>query len=156
MNNITPPQISEERITQLWDAIPKSWPPTRANRAVFAQAVAAEINRQWLEMLEPVGETDLDGNFFAHDPLPDGTKVYRIKDAGMSKSYTIATLQDMLAVPADRRAAMLTELETAFELLEFAMAELRPGELLQFTWTDDGEHSVSLAGLMGKTFSSWR
>lgn len=44
MNNITPPQISEERIAQLWDAMPKAWPfpsETRASRAAFAQAVAA-------------------------------------------------------------------------------------------------------------------
>lgn len=70
----------------------------------------------------------------------------------MSKSYKIATIQDMLAVPADRRSAMLTELETAFELLEFAMSDLRAGELLQFTWTDDGEHSVSLTGTDGQDF----
>lgn len=54
MDDITPPQISEERIDQLWDAIPKFWPSTRADRAVFAQAVADEINRQWLERLEPM------------------------------------------------------------------------------------------------------
>lgn len=47
---------------------------------------------------------------------------------------------------------MLSDLETAFELLEFAMSDLRPGELLQFTWTDDGENSVSLAGPDGQDF----
>lgn len=46
------------------------------------RAALAERDRQWLERLEHVGETDLDGNFFAHDPLPDGTKVYRIKEQG--------------------------------------------------------------------------
>lgn len=80
MDNITPQQISEERIDQLWDAIPKFWPSTRADRAVFAQAVADEINRQWLERLEPVGETDLDGNLFASAALSDGTRLYRIRE----------------------------------------------------------------------------
>lgn len=67
-------------------------------------------------------------------------------------TYKIATIQDMLAVPVDRRADMLADLEIAFELLEFAMSDLRPGELLQFTWTDDGENSVSLAGQDGQEF----
>lgn len=92
MNNITPPQISEERIAQLWDAIPKSWPPTRANRAVFAQAVADEINRQWLERLE-IHAWALTGGcevFLASEFTPDlegnqngeWTPLYRIKEQG--------------------------------------------------------------------------
>lgn len=74
MDNITPPQISEERIAQLWDAMPKAWPfpsETRASRAAFAQAVAAEINRQWLERLEPVA--------IQAGPLKG---LYRIKEQG--------------------------------------------------------------------------
>lgn len=74
----------------------------------------------------------------------------------MSKSYKIATIQDMLAVPADRRAAMLSELELAFDLLEFAMADLRTGELLH----SFGQTTAKTASLwpapMGKTFSGWR
>lgn len=79
-DNITPPQISEERIAELLRQAHVSLYPDDAE--AFAHAIIAERDRQWLEMLEPVGETDLDGNFFAHDPLPDGTKVYRIKEQG--------------------------------------------------------------------------
>lgn len=89
MDNITPPQISEERITQLWDAIPKSWPPTRASRAAFAQAVAAERDRQWLERLEPAGEVgSMPGTSgftmaaFKAEHVPLGTQLYRIKEQG--------------------------------------------------------------------------
>lgn len=92
MDNITPPQISEERIDQLWDAIPKFWPSTRADRAVFAQAVAAEINRQWLERLEPAGwridwPDDLElGHYFSEGPVEShlgrSAPLYRIKEQG--------------------------------------------------------------------------
>lgn len=82
MLDITPPQISEERLrelkTQAFNAVMHG--ADRDEDDLLAELVAAEINRQWLERLEPVGETDLDGNFFANDPIPDGTKVYRIKD----------------------------------------------------------------------------
>lgn len=92
-DNITPPQISEERIAQLWDAMPKAWPfpsETRASRAAFAQAVAAEINRQWMERLELAGwridwpdEPDL-GFQFDEDPVPAhlgrSVALYSIKD----------------------------------------------------------------------------
>lgn len=99
--DITPPQISEERIAQLWDAMPKAWPfpsETRASRAAFAQAVAAEINRQWLERLEPVAWQVHGGRTFVDKPhssrvgaelsaaeRKDGATVstlYRIKEQG--------------------------------------------------------------------------
>lgn len=80
-DNITPPQISEERLNELRQAENGALNfVTLREFRVIARAVIAERDRQWLERLEPVGETDLDGNFFAHDPLPDGTKVYRIKE----------------------------------------------------------------------------
>lgn len=106
MNNITPPQISEERIAQLWDAMPKAWPfpsEAKANSAAFAKAVAAEINRQWLERLEPVttgraGTVLIDGaivccNEHDREPCPSqperrckdcpgNATLYRIKEQG--------------------------------------------------------------------------
>lgn len=97
MPDLTPPQISEERIDQLWDAIPKFWPSTRADRAVFAQAVADEINRQWLEMLGQAAwmASYVDPEGYDHvyvtthhdlavenDMHGDPVRLYRIKEQG--------------------------------------------------------------------------
>jgi hypothetical protein len=64
-------------------------------------------------------------------------------------SYRIDTLSDMLAVPANRRAAMFRDLEYALSLHDFALGEYESEGLVGFTWNDDGNHSVVLADETG-------
>lgn len=54
-------------------------------------------------------------------------------------TYRIETIADMLKVPADRRADMLTELEQALLMHEFSAA------VAGLDWTDDGERSTHLS-----------
>lgn len=53
---IIPPQISPERIDQLADEAFEGYMLDKNDdfNLAFGQAVAAEINRQWEEMLEPM------------------------------------------------------------------------------------------------------
>lgn len=68
----------------------------------------------------------------------------------MTETYRIETLSDMLKVPADRRAAMFRDLETALELHEFTFGEeAATTPLTEITWTDDGDPSVALSDTDG-------
>lgn len=90
-DNITPPQISPEQLHEMalkegdYDARQCCWSfnsdaDMRCSLPNLLAAVIAERDRQWLERLEPVGETDLDGNLFASAALSDGTRLYRIRE----------------------------------------------------------------------------
>lgn len=87
-DNITPPQISEERLrelkTQAFNAVMHG--ADRDEDDLLAELVATEINRQWLERLEPVaGVGDLiltvRERAMAAGALNRAT-LYRIKEQG--------------------------------------------------------------------------
>lgn len=96
MDNITPPQISEERIQSIGLDIPTT--PQFGYMLRFAQAILAERDRQWLERLEPVAWQVHGGRTFVDKPhssrvgaelsaaeRKDGATVstlYRIKEQG--------------------------------------------------------------------------
>jgi len=61
------------------------------------------------------------------------------------KTYAIDRIADLLAVPADRRADCLRQIEYALSLHELACGD-QP-DLIRFgsiEWTDDGEGHVSI------------
>lgn len=61
------------------------------------------------------------------------------------KTYKLHTIQDLLSVPADRRADCLREIEIVLSLHEFAFGEdAATTEIKDFHWTDDGDKSVSV------------
>lgn len=62
-------------------------------------------------------------------------------------TYKIDRIEDLLKVPADRRAACVRELLYALELLEFSGAESL-GQPMD--WTDDGDASATLYGADGE------
>lgn len=85
MPDITPPQISEERIAEVLRPLyadSRSAAMGRLDDIATARAIIAERDRQWLERLELVGTTDIDGNLLTLKALPDGTPLYRIKEQG--------------------------------------------------------------------------
>ena len=100
MDNITPPQISEERLrelkTQAFNSVMHG--ADRDADGLLADLVVAERDRQWLEMLEPVAWQVHGGRTFVDKPhssrvgaelsaaeRKDGATVstlYRIKEQG--------------------------------------------------------------------------
>ena len=68
-------------------------------------------------------------------------------------TYTINTLHDVLAIPADRRAAFFKEMALALSFHELTFGE--DAQAQQFgpvTWADDGNASVTLMQPNGETF----
>lgn len=73
----------------------------------------------------------------------------------MATTYRIATVGDMLKVPAAKRTAMLQEMELAVDLYEFTFGELAAECPLQFVdWTDDGDSSVCVKTDEGETIAT--
>lgn len=70
----------------------------------------------------------------------------------MKREYEISTLQDMLAVPPERRAAMLHELEFGLLSYEFAFGENAEKAPFTFIWIDDGHNSVTMYDQTGQEF----
>jgi hypothetical protein len=64
---------------------------------------------------------------------------------GRMTSYRIRTVADMLAVPLERRASMLREIEYALDLYDFARGEVEPDPELTLVWTDDGITDVDMS-----------
>lgn len=63
----------------------------------------------------------------------------------MAQTYHIATIQDLLKVPPDRRRACFEEIELALLVLEL-LADGHPVKLLDgFAWRDDGDKSQDLS-----------
>ena len=67
----------------------------------------------------------------------------------MPKDYRIKSIYDLLQVPADRRPQCLRELQHALDLMEFVGI---PPTDVAFTWTDDGDVSVTIPDQGGKAF----
>jgi len=65
-------------------------------------------------------------------------------------NYRIETISDLLKVPAEKRAACFLCIESAIQLHELAFgAEATSTPVRAFIWTDDGDHSVSIADSEG-------
>lgn len=63
----------------------------------------------------------------------------------MTQTYRIETITDMLKVPADRRPAMLRDIETMLLMQDFVCGGDSPLAVIgAITWTDDGDPSVSI------------
>lgn len=63
----------------------------------------------------------------------------------MAKTYKLVTIQDLLQVPLERRAACFRDLEYGLALLDLAVGDDMPVKLPEgMTWTDDDNHSVTL------------
>lgn len=60
-------------------------------------------------------------------------------------TYRIQTVTDMLKVPADRRSAMLRDLETALLTHELAFGDEAQSVAINMTWTDDDDRSVDIS-----------
>lgn len=66
-------------------------------------------------------------------------------------TYRLTTLADLLAVPIERRAACLRELEYALDLYDFAFGDSpEPKPEFSVVWTDDGNKSVDLTTTDGE------
>lgn len=60
------------------------------------------------------------------------------------KTYRIEKISDLLAVPPDRRAACLKEIELVLDVCDLALGSGEAGPLGPIEWTDDGDSSVAL------------
>ena len=65
-------------------------------------------------------------------------------------AYRIDTVADMLAVPAELRAKMLRDLETALSLHEFVQGSSEPLPIRSIVWRDDGDGSAILTDRDGR------
>ena len=63
---------------------------------------------------------------------------------GAGKTYTLWTIQDMLAVPPERRSDMFKELELALSFYELCVGDEQQVSMKPIVWTDDGDASFSL------------
>ena len=72
-------------------------------------------------------------------------------------TYRIETIADMLKVPAERRGAMLHELEQGLLLYELALGdEPDAPAMTAMEWTDDGEMHSHIDDQDGKPILSLR
>jgi len=62
----------------------------------------------------------------------------------VSAEYTLVRLDDLLAIPADRRRACLGELELALGLHELAFGDVATTTPFLMTWADDGCSDITL------------
>ena len=61
------------------------------------------------------------------------------------KTYQLNTFNDLLKIPADRRAACFRDLEYALSLHELVYGDFQPeSEFRLEWWKDDGTHNVTL------------
>ena len=67
------------------------------------------------------------------------------------KTYQLNTFNDLLKIPADRRAACFRDLEYALSLHELAYGDVDPvSEFVLEYWADDGTRNVILCDQNGK------
>jgi len=68
-------------------------------------------------------------------------------------TYNLHTIQDLLKVPAERRADCLKEIELLLSLYELAFGEhAATAKITDFAWTDDGDKSIEICNADGSPF----
>lgn len=68
----------------------------------------------------------------------------------MPKTYELRTFNDLLKIPADRRAACFLDVEYSLALHEVAFADVKDAPAFTIRgWKDDGKHDVVLHDQQG-------
>jgi len=62
----------------------------------------------------------------------------------MSNRYTLVRIDDLLAVPAERRHQCLDEIEMCLLAHELAFGDKSASTPFQLTWVDDGANDITV------------